>query len=179
VTVKKPNKGPVTTAPARRLPIEFTIEAQCYSLKNSRELICLPRPPRGNAKGIQCRSCGNTNHIIPVPGSKARTFERQFKKQLPEACRQNLDCPVMVEMEIFYPSNLQDLDEAIVLDCMQRYGVIQNDRQVIAKWITKRIDPNRPRVYVKVDRVAWERSGRQRRLLNDEAQRPDESIPTQ
>jgi Holliday junction resolvase RusA-like endonuclease len=153
-------------------PITFMIEGQCYSLKNSRQLITL-KSPHAAAIGITCEHCGRQNHVIHVPNSEAKKFERAFEKQVPSEARQMILTPVRVDIEIFYPSNRSDLDEAIVLDCMQRSGIIRNDRQIVAKWIRKRIDPVNPRVVVHaVEPVAWEKSGRQQRLLNDEAQPP-------
>lgn len=148
--------------------IEFTILGQCYSLKNTRDIF-----PIKAEKGPKCPHCSRPLRMITVPNTKAKQFEKAFKKQLAPACQQNLVTAVHTEIEIYYPSNLQDLDEALVLDLMQKNGVIENDRQIVAKYVIKRIDPENPRVVVKVKPVAWDRSGQQSRLLDDAAERPE------
>lgn len=141
--------------------ISFTILGQVYSLKNTRAPITIVSKKTGKPR------------TIFVPNNEARKFERAFKKQLPESAKQNLATAVSIEMEIFYPTNMQDLDPALVLDCMQRYGVIENDRQVVALYCEKRIDRANPRVVVRVQPVAWDRTGQQSRLLDDAAEKPE------
>jgi len=134
--------------------ISFTIFGQCWSLKNGR----IPIMSKGR--------------VIFIPNDKVKAFDKQFAIQIPRSCQVGIATPVHVEIEIFYPTNLQDLDEAIVLDLMQKYGVLVNDRQVVSKYVTKRIDPENPRVIVKVEPVRWERSGKQAGLLDDESKKP-------
>lgn len=149
-------------------PIHFKIAGQCYSLKNSRDIF-----PIKAQQGVKCPYCHHPLRMITVPNQKAKQFDKRFHQQLPEPAKQNLVTAVRADIEIFYPSNLSDLDEALVLDCMQRHGVIENDRQIVAKYVEKRIDPLNPRVEVTVTPVRWERSGNQPGLLDDESQQPD------
>jgi Holliday junction resolvase RusA-like endonuclease len=147
--------------------IEFTILGQTYSLKNTRDIF-----PIKAEKGSKCPYCKKPLRMITVPNSKAKQFERDFKNQIPHSAQQGLLGAVRADIEIFYPSNLQDLDEALVLDLMEKYGVVGNDRQVVAKYVTKRICPENPRVHVQIHPVRWERSGRQPGLLDDESMSP-------
>lgn len=149
-------------------PIIFTILGQAYSLKNTRDIFPIKAP-----KGVKCPYCHNSLRMITVPNAKAKAFDKAFQKQIQPNAQQQLVTAVRADIEIFYPSNLSDLDEALVLDCMQRYHVIENDRQIVAKYVEKRIDPENPRVEVKVTPVRWERSGKQTSLLDDEAARPE------
>lgn len=150
------------------MSIDFTILGQAYSLKNTRDIF-----PIKAEKGVKCPHCRRSLRMITVPNEKAKAFEKQFANQLPPHCKQELVTAVRADIEIFYPSNLQDLDEGLVLDCMQRYGVIENDRQIVAKYVVKRIDKDNPRVECKITPVAWERLGQQGRLLDDEAEAPE------
>ena len=147
--------------------IEFTIRGQSYSLKNARDIF-----PIKAENGVKCPHCDGRLRMITVPNEKAKAFERDFKRQLPPAAAQALEAAVAVEIRIHYPSNLQDLDEALVLDLCQRYGVIKNDRQVVSKFVEKLIDPENPRVAVKITPVSWERSGLQPSLLDDRPVKP-------
>jgi len=133
--------------------ISFTILGQCWSLKNGR----IPIMHRGR--------------VIFIPNEKVKAFDKQFGNQIPKACRQKITTPIHVEIEIFYPSNQQDLDEALVCDLLQKYDVIANDRQIVSKFVTKRIDPKCPRVTVKIEPITWERTGKQRSLLDEENSR--------
>lgn len=147
--------------------IEFSIDGQAYSLKNTRDIF-----PIKADKGAKCPHCKKALRMMTLPNDKAKAFERDFRDQIPKAAQQGIVGAVRADIEIFYPSNLQDLDEALVLDLMQKYGVIANDRQIVAKYVEKRIDPDHPRVICKIGRVAWDRSGKQGRLLDDVSAAP-------
>lgn len=147
--------------------IDFTIAGQCYSLKNTRDIFPIPGP------GPKCPHCKRAVRIITVPNGKAKDFEKAFRDQIPRAAQQHIEQAVRADIEIFYPSNLQDLDEALVFDLMQKFRVIENDRQVVQKWVQKRIDKENPRVNVKVTPVLWDRTGRQSSLLGDECEAPE------
>jgi len=157
-----------------RESIEFTIHGQTYSLKNSR--IILPvKTMHGQPieKGSKCPHCKKPLGMMTIPNEKAKAFEQAFEGQLPAEAKQRLLMPVRADIEIYYPTNLQDVDEALTLDCMQRYGVIGNDRQIVAKYVVKRIDKANPRVNVKVSPVKWDRSGRQPSMFDDESAAPE------
>ena len=78
-----------------------------------------------------------------IKSKKAReyvkTFEQQVKK-LPEL----LEGDLAVYIKIYYQSRRPDLDESVILDCMQ--GIIYaNDRQVKEKHIFHGLDRANPR----------------------------------
>ena len=52
-------------------------------------------------------------------------------------------------MMIYYASRRPDLDESLILDCMQNY-VYYNDRQVKEKHIYWGLDKERPRTIIRV-----------------------------
>jgi Holliday junction resolvase RusA-like endonuclease len=127
----------------------FTIRGEAASKANSREL----------------ENFGDRAAIIK--SAKARSFEAVAMLQIPSAAKRMFSGPVAVEMNIYYASNLPDLDESIVLDVLQakftgvgkkrklvRTGVYLNDRQVTEKHIFKHIDKANPRVEIAVAPVA-------------------------
>lgn len=142
--------------------VEFEILGQLYSLKNTRDIF-----PIKAEKGAGCPYCRRPLRMITVPNAKAKQFERQFQMQLPPAARQDLTVALHADIEIYYPTNLQDLDEALVFDLMQSSGVIRNDRQIVSKFIRKRIDKENPRVLARLEPVQWDRSGKQPGLLDE------------
>jgi hypothetical protein len=157
--------------------IEFTILAQCASLKNSRQIVPVRQKHGETRGGSKCPYCGQKQWLIPVPSEEARVFQAHFKKQLPAEACVGWDMPVGVEISIYYRTNQSDLDEAIVLDMMQACGVIKNDRQVVSKFVQKFIDPESPRVIVAVVPVLWNRNGKQAGIFTeDQRVNPLESI---
>jgi len=114
--------------------IRFTVYGQCYSLKNSK---ILTTQTGGRPRTIK--------------HAKARQFEQDFLLQVPSEVKQGITLDVSVTLRIYYPSRRQDLDEAIVLDLLQKSGVIANDRQVKEKHVFWGLDPENPRVEVQVE----------------------------
>ena len=142
--------------------VEFEIQGQVYSLKNTRDIF-----PIKAEKGVKCPHCHRALRMITVPNEKAKAFQRAFEKQLEPAARVNLLMPVHADIEIFYPSNLQDLDEALVLDLLQSQQVIGNDRQIVSKFVRKRIDKENTRVKIRVEPVVWDRTGKQPEMFSE------------
>lgn len=94
-----------------------------------------------------------------IKSKKAVSFESVCLLQIPPAAKVMWACDVEVRMRIFYASRRPDLDESVVLDCLQskftgtgdkrklvRRGVYVNDRQVKRKVIDWGLDPANPRV---------------------------------
>lgn len=42
-----------------------------------------------------------------------------------------ITCDVVLTVRIWYASRRPDLDVALIMDCLQRAGIIKNDRQVV------------------------------------------------
>lgn len=123
----------------------FTIRGEAASKANSRQIVTIGERPAS------------------IKSAKARSFETVAMLQIPSSAKRMFSGPVAVEMNIYYASNLPDLDESIVLDVLQakftgvgkkrklvRTGVYLNDRQVTEKHIFKLIDKANPRVEIAV-----------------------------
>ena len=83
-----------------------------------------------------------------IKSEKARNYEKIFAQQCPQL--ENLiDNDVKVELIIYYASRRPDLDESVVLDCMQG-KIYVNDRQVKQKVVYWGLDRERPRTHVRV-----------------------------
>ena len=146
------------TEPTMR--IEFVILGEPASKANSREIV--PRKVRNKTTGeLQTRP-------MSIKSEKAREYEKAMLKQVPPKARQRLEGPVRVAIRIWYASERPDLDESVILDCLQdRYewvkrgtgekkvlvhrGVYRNDRQVRQKVILHGIDRANPRAHIIVE----------------------------
>ncbi|MGF6920165.1 hypothetical protein [Paraburkholderia sp. 40] len=147
--------------------IEFTILGEPASKANSREIV--ERKMRDAWGGIKTRP-------MSIKSDKARDYERSAMKQIPKSARVALTGPVRVTMRIFYASERPDLDESVVLDCLQskfqtvkrkghpdvrkclREGVYINDRQVRQKFILHGIDRANPRAEIRVEPLQAQQS---------------------
>jgi len=110
--------------------IIFTIEGEPASKANQRKLVLI--------KG----------RMVPIKSKKALDYVKEFQRQIPKIDPLTEDY-VKVEMMIYYASRRPDLDESLILDCMQNY-VYYNDRQVKEKHIYWGLDKERPRTIIRV-----------------------------
>ncbi|MBN3756049.1 RusA family crossover junction endodeoxyribonuclease [Paraburkholderia sp. Tr-20389] len=140
--------------------IEFTIYGQPASKANSRKIV--PRK-------IHSKTTGElVTRPMSIKSEAAREYETTVLKQVPPKARQRLEGPVRVAIRIWYASERPDLDESVILDCLQdRYdwvkrgtgekkvlvhrGVYRNDRQVRQKVILHGIDRTNPRAHIVVE----------------------------
>jgi hypothetical protein len=137
-------------------PIRFTISGQPCSKANSRKIVTLSRGKEHERTAV-------------VKSKEALQYERDALLQIPPRFRLRLEGPVFVKMTIWYASEQSDLDESLILDCLQdrwkRYrsvkgrdllqcGVYRNDRQVREKWIKHAIDRANPRAEIEVAPLA-------------------------
>lgn len=140
--------------------IRFTIHGEAASKGNSRRLVTQP--------GADPRTAQACERPRLIKSAKALAFESAALRQIPPRCRVRLDVPLRVTLFMFYASERPDLDESLVLDCLQdRYatlkvngvcrrvlvqrGVFVNDRLVREKHVFHRIDRLDPRVEVVVE----------------------------
>jgi Holliday junction resolvase RusA-like endonuclease len=87
-----------------------------------------------------------------VKGDKAQAYAHDFLRQCP-VLDPLFEGDVHVEMEIYYASRRPDIDEHQILDLMQG-RIYRNDRQVRSKAVKGYVDPESPRVAIRVTLVA-------------------------
>lgn len=142
--------------------VAFTIYGEPASKSNSRKIALLGG--RNVTVGGEKMRVGGRAAVIK--SDKARAYVDTFQRQLPRAARAMLTGPVRVTMTIFYANNQSDLDEQLILDCMQpQYakvggnrvmtapGVYLNDRQIVERHTFKRLDRASPRTEIEVEAV--------------------------
>ena len=110
--------------------VKFTVYGEPASKANSRKMVLIKGRP------------------ALIKSQKARDYVKTFEQQCPV-----LEVPttedVVVEMMIYYASRRPDLDESLILDCMQ-CRVYKNDRQVKQKFIYWGLDKENPRSVIRV-----------------------------
>ena len=110
--------------------VTFTVYGEPASKANSRKMVLIKGRP------------------ALIKSVKARGYVTIFESQCPV-----LDVPteddVQVEMMIYYSTRRPDLDESLILDCMQN-RIYKNDRQVKQKFIYWGLDKENPRSIIRV-----------------------------
>ncbi len=86
-----------------------------------------------------------------IKSQKARDYVKAFEKQCP-VLDNLLEKDVAVTMTVFYKTRRPDLDESVVLDCMQN-KIYKNDRQVKEKHIYWGLDKECPRCEIEVEEI--------------------------
>ena len=110
--------------------INFIIEGEPASKANSRKIVSFGKRP------------------ALIKSDKARQYEKNFALQCPQL-EILIENDVKVELIIYYSSRRPDLDESVILDCMQG-KIYANDRQVKQKHVYWGLDRERPRTHVRV-----------------------------
>jgi hypothetical protein len=120
--------------------IKFTVYGEPCSKANSRRLVTIRSKPAF------------------IKSKKALAYVNDFHVQCPQL-QPPISGDVAVRMTIYYSSRRPDLDESLILDCMQsvkqkktvlRNNIYLNDRQVKEKHIYWGLDKENPRTEIEV-----------------------------
>ena len=114
--------------------LRFEIKGEPASKANSRQLVTIKGRPAF------------------IKSKKAREYVKTFTQQCPNLEDNMLEGDLWVDMTIFYARRRPDLDESVILDCMQGY-IYKNDRQVKEKWIRWGLDKENPRSEIYIGTV--------------------------
>ena len=113
------------------------------STKNLAEFVILGEPA----------SKANSRRLVTIKGKpafiksvKAINYVKAFSLQVRQL-KEIITEDVEVEMKIYYASRRPDLDESVILDCMQG-PIYKNDRQVKRKIINWGLDRENPRAEI-------------------------------
>ena len=101
-----------------------------------------------------------------IKSKKALGYEGDFKKQCP-VFGAPLEYELAVTLNIFYRTQRPDLDESLILDLLQKCGVIRNDRLVREKHIYHAIDKAMPRTHIKIARRIDDKKSRPKERLSE------------
>lgn len=133
--------------------VAFTILGQLVSMKNRREQVTIHR---GTDK----------QRMLWIMSKDAKAYEASTLKQIPPVARIRMEGPVKMTLRLYYRSEQSDMDEALLLDCLQdrwkrdklsgervliQPGVYRNDRQVRHRDVQHFIDKANPRAEVAIE----------------------------
>jgi len=86
--------------------------------------------------------------LASIKSDKARAYEKAFSEQA-VPINPLIAGDVLLYCHIFYASRRPDLDESLIMDCLQGVAYT-NDRQVKAKLILHGLDKVQPRTVIKI-----------------------------
>tara|TARA_R110002020_G_scaffold150406_2_gene327085 strand:- start:456 stop:827 length:372 start_codon:yes stop_codon:yes gene_type:complete len=109
--------------------IRFEILGEPASKANSRQLVTIKGRPAF------------------IKSKKAREYVKAFQLQCMNLEENMLEGDLWVDITIYYASRRPDLDESVILDCMQGF-IYKNDRQVKEKWVRWGLDKENPRAEI-------------------------------
>jgi len=112
----------------------FLILGEPASKANSRRIVMI----RGTARSIKSQ--------------KALNYVASFKLQAQQQLGEIWEDDVSVTIHIYYASRRPDLDESVILDCLQDVAY-RNDRQVKEKHIYWHLDRENPRSIIEVEKI--------------------------
>ena len=108
----------------------FTIEGEPASKSNSRRLVTIKGRPAF------------------IKSKKALNYAKDFAMQCP-VLNPMMEGYLEVEMTVYYATRRPDLDESVILDCMQN-KIYKNDRQVKSKIVRWGLSRSNPRTEIEV-----------------------------
>jgi len=108
----------------------FTIQGEPASKSNSRRLVTIKGRPAF------------------IKSKKALNYAKDFAMQCP-VLNPMMEGYLEVEMTVYYATRRPDLDESVILDCMQD-KIYKNDRQVKSKIVRWGLSRSNPRTEIEV-----------------------------
>ena len=108
----------------------FTIQGEPASKSNSRRLVTIKGRPAF------------------IKSKKALNYAKDFARQCP-VLNPMMEGYLEVEMTVYYATRRPDLDESVILDCMQN-KIYKNDRQVKSKIVRWGLSRSNPRTEIEV-----------------------------
>ena len=107
-----------------------TVQGQLMSKSNSRRLVMFGR------------------RLASIKSAKANAFTESFILQSKAWDHKGwpYQGDVILTARVFLPSRRQDLDDSLLCDCIQKAGILKNDRSIKGKQLFWALDRDKPRV---------------------------------
>lgn len=90
-----------------------------------------------------------TKNPMFIKNQKALDYVESFKAQVVWS-HPPLECKLIMNLNIYYMTERPDLDESLVMDCLENSGVVKNDRLIREKHIYHFIDKENPRAEIEL-----------------------------
>ena len=117
---------------------KMTITGEPCSKANSRQLI----PNKKTGKHISIKSNDGRNY---VKSFLAQVQKRRWTNGGGGLPIKPINCKLVMYCTSFYASERKDLDESLVMDCLEKSKIIRNDRLIREKHVHHFIDKFNPR----------------------------------
>jgi len=109
------------------------------------------QPPRKSNSRMVVRNRGRTRVI---KSAKARAWVAQSIAAIAPSLRElgmgSAECPIWIDFRVYYESRRPDLSVELILDVLERAGVISNDRYVHQFSARKCFSKHKPGVMVRI-----------------------------
>lgn len=122
----------------------MTIYGKVPSKSNCYRIITIPGPFKNGVR--------QPGHSSLAKKDELKKYERNFERQLTGLHRKLLQCKITARMTVYYENARPDLDNAfkVIFDCLQKGGVIANDRLINRIIATRGVDKSNPRVEIEL-----------------------------
>ncbi len=88
--------------------------------------------------------------VIQVKSNEAKKYEKDFFYQIVPRPKEPITEDVKLVCRIWYARRQSDLDESLIMDCLQNCGIISNDNKIRIKEIYGNVDPSNPRAEIEL-----------------------------
>ena len=85
-----------------------------------------------------------TRSGLVIKSKKALDYEKSFSLQTRKG--ETIEGDLALLAVVYYDSRRPDLSDELLSDCLEKSGVIENDRQIKVKMLDRRLDKVKPRV---------------------------------
>lgn len=124
------------------------------------EFLIYGQPPRkSNQRQIVTRGRSQTKRLRPmiIKSKEARAYMDSFSDQVPEQYRDkkygSLEEDLRLDVTVWYKDRRPDLSIELIKDCIEKAGVIKNDRYIREEHIYGFVDKKTPRIAIRLWRV--------------------------
>lgn len=111
-----------------------TIDGEPTNKSNSRKIVKFGNMPR------------------LIKSDKARAYVKIFMSQV-KPPNEPIEGDVRLRVKIWYGSRRQDLDVSLIMDLLEKSGVIKNDRQVKEIHAYHALDKENPRSTIRIEKL--------------------------
>lgn len=110
-------------------------------------------PRKSNSRRIVRSRSGSP---LLIKSQAALDYEEMLAVQIPQRFRIAMEGMISIEGIVYYQSRRSDLSIELLLDCLERVGVLSNDRAVHKINIMKALDPKDPRVEIVISQIKYD-----------------------
>ena len=132
------------------------VDNQGYTLLAKFEVKGQP-PRKSNQRRIVTRGRGKSGPPMLIKSEEALQYIKDFNLQVPSKYRDleygSLDDDLRLDIIVWYTSRRPDLSIELIKDCLEKAGVIKDDRYIREEHIYGFVDKHDPRIAIKLYQI--------------------------